>query len=503
MSIFENASAFLTRSASAVATGIRTGLRSKTSKGERAFAEMFSAGGAANYPAASSLTTFEQVRHYRLWTYVAVRAIAEEIARRPPHVAYVRRPRDLNGPDGAMKRKLLLPRNLRLKAMAPVQPQEELEPVDSDHALYRLVHNPNQPDTAYSFWFRTILFLELTGKCYWWKVRNGAGSAVVELWPLFPHWVTPIRGQERIIEKYIVRPIGEGMSGYKPMTLDADDVVPILYPSPLSLIEGWSPTLAGAEWINSAEAIDTSRWREFENGSFPGMVLKFDPKIYGPQGPSETDIKRMGAQIEAKTRGPEKAGRLLALQPGMDVAQVSRSQTEMSYIDSGAQMQDWVLALHRVGKSIAGITDDANYSNMITTTANFLSRTCGPKLTLIGQVATEHVAHEFDPNLCMYWPDLTPDDREQKLKDYTAVPGPAVTINEYRRDVLHLEPLEHGGDNPMVQGRELPYGTGVTVDDQMLDDGNESGSGETQDDEGKSDEIRNRMKALLNGNGRH
>ncbi len=454
-------------------------------------ARMISAAGTYAYPTSWSGSKYEHVRHYRLWNYIGVRAIAEEIARRPPDVGKIIR--------GTAKQKFIRKSNNATK-----QQHEEIEPVDSDHPLYRLVHNPNRPDTAYTFWFRTMLFLELAGECYWWKIRNAAGIPI-ELWPIFPHWVTPKLGKTRLIDAYEIRPVGAGSAGVQSMTIDADDIVPILYPSPLSLTAGWSPTMAGAEWIDTGEAIDASRWYEYENGSFPGTVISTDPKQFGSTPPTPDQTARLKAQWKQEHQGKEKAGSLLILPPGMKADQIQRSPSEMSYQESGDIMRDWILAIRRVSKSVAGLVEGTNRASMEASLADFLRGTIGTKLIMISQVATEQLAHEFDEDLTIYWPDLTPENREEKLKEYVAaMAAGAITPNEFR-EFLGLECFEHGGDNPILQGRELPYGTGTTLEDDVLDlpaGGHRAGMADQQDSDDDHGPA-NRAKAFLNGNGVH
>ncbi len=491
MSILARTTEGLAKAAGIIAGAARSGWESKAraSSGEARMASMLSAGGTYAYPTSWSGSKYEHVRHYRLWNYIGVRAIAEEIARRPPDVGKIIR--------GTPKQKFIR------KSQATKQQHEEIEPVDSDHPLYRLVHNPNRPDTAYTFWFRTMLFLELSGECYWWKIRNAAGIPV-ELWPIFPHWVTPRLGKTRIVDRYEIRPVGAGSAGVQSIFLDADDVVPILYPGPLSLTAGWSPTMAGAEWIDTGEAIDASRWYEYENGSFPGTVISTDPKFYGTGAPPAPDINRMKLDYKANHQGKEKAGSLLVLPPGMKADQIQRSPSEMSYTESGDIMRDWILAIRRVSKSVAGLVEGTNRASMEASLADFLRGTIGTKLIMISQIATEQLAHEFDEDLTIYWPDLTPENREEKLKEYTAgFACGAVTPNQFA-EFLGLPCFEHGGDNPFMNGHELPYGTGTTLADDVLGlpaGGHAAGMADEPD---ADDDHGNRVKALLNGtNGVH
>lgn len=424
---------------------------------ERSMANILLAGGSMGFPGAWTADRTEQVRHYKGWTYIAIKAIAEEVAVNPPTVAAVRSRAE------ALKKGLhVLSREERRKSLTSVQEHEDLEPIDSGHPLCKLLANPNGPDVGYSFWYETMMFLELTGNAYWWVVNNRLGVPC-ELWVLPSHWVWPISGNGKMIEFYEIRPWGAPGSA-RAIKLDADEVVPFTYKNPLSKIDGLSPLAAAAEWIDTAESIDQSRWHSFRNGIWPGLVLELDPSV---EDPSQSDIDRLYQRLESRGKGVTKVDRPIVLTPGVKANQITRSPREMDFGQGGDQMRDWVMAAHKVGKSIAGITEEVNYASMIAATANFVTRTIKPKLSYIGQVATEKLASRFDSRLVVYWNDITPDDPSQKTADLQADWSMnAVTVNEVRKargrpplkdgDVTARDVASQAAGQPPSQPFDLP-----------------------------------------------
>lgn len=412
------------------------------SEGSRRMADLMLGGGSMGYPGAWTADRIELARHYKAWNYIAIRAIAEEIACHPPSIAIVRTREQAK----AKKLNVLKSRDRR-KAISSIQSHEELEPVDSSHPLARLLANPNEPDVAWDFWFETILYLEQQGNSYWWVVNNGLGVPC-ELWVLPAHWVWPISGKEKIVDHYEVRPFGVPGAG-RQIKFRADEIIHFRYKNPLSKIDGFAPPTAGAEWIDSAESMDAERYYGFKNGVWPGMVLELDSE-FGEPDPA--DIKALYQQFSERLRGENKRQAPIILPPGVTPHTVTRTNAEMDYYNSADQMKDWVLAIHRVGKSIAGIAEDVNYASMIATTANFCSRTIRPKLSMIGQVVTEKLAKRFDPSLMVYWEDITPDDPAQKTQDmYIDFACDAITPNEIRAE-RGREPLD-GGDQTKSQSQ--------------------------------------------------
>jgi len=429
-----------------VKSGFRFRIPQGESEGSKKFAELLMAGGSMGFPGAWTADRLEQVRHYRGWSYIAIKAIAEEVACHPPRVAVVR------GREEAMSKGMkVLSGRERRKAIAHTQAHEELEPVDSHHPLCELLRNPNEPDVAFDFWFETMMFLELTGNAYWWVVNNKLGVPA-ELWVLPSHWVWPMSGNGKLIEYYQVRPYGSPGAA-RMINFPADEIISFKYKNPLSKIDGHAPMAAAAEWIDAAESIDATRWYSFKNGIWPGFVMQLDKDM---EDPPQSYIDNLYARLDARARGENKYDRPLVLPPGVSANNVTRSPREMDFQSSGDQLKDWVMAVHRVGKSIAGITEEVNYASMVAATANFITRTIRPKLSFIGQVATEKLAKRFDDRLIIYWDDITPDDPGQKTADMQAdFAAGAITPNEIRAERGRSPYDDNRGNEPMVGGQPM------------------------------------------------
>ena len=80
----------------------------------------------------------EQLRNYQSWVYAAVNAIAQEVARQRP----------------------FLYRNTG-------QADHEQTPLPHTHPLCRLLNDPNPWLTPWELWYLTVVYLELTGNCFW------------------------------------------------------------------------------------------------------------------------------------------------------------------------------------------------------------------------------------------------------------------------------------------------------------------------------------------------
>lgn len=249
-----------------------------------------------------------------------------------------------------------------------------------------------------------------------------------------------------MVDHYEVRPYGSGGAS-RSLVLPADEVIPFKYKNPLSKIDGYSPLMGGAEWVDTSESIDASRWHSFKNGLWPGMVVTLDPSIADPD---DTALNRIYAKFDERLRGETKYHRPIIMPSGVQISELTSSPREMDFQQSGDQMRDWQMAIHRVGKTIAGITEEVNYASMVAATANFIMRTIRPKLSYVGQVATEKLARRFDDKLVVYWHDLTPDDPQQTTADLTQDwNNDALTQDEYR--AVRGRPPLPGGDKTKSQ----------------------------------------------------
>lgn len=406
--------------------------------GEQKMADLLLAGGSLGFPGAWTADRIEQIRHYKGWVYIAIRAIANEVACSPPRVAAIRSKNEVK-----QKGLYVLPDFHRKKALTSVQQHEDLQPMDSDYPLCELLANPNEPDVSFDFWYETIMFLELTGNCYWWVINNDFGLPAA-LWVLPSHWVWPISGNGRLIDHYQIRPYGTPGSA-RAMSIPADEIIHFKNKNPLSKIDGMAGLQAGAPWVDSAESIDAARWHSFKNSNNIGMLLSLPE---GMEDPPAGYISALYARLDARSRGEGNYNRPLILPSGVVATPNDRSPREMDFYESGNQMRDWIMAMFGVSKTIAGITEDVNYASMIAARANFIISTVRPRLSYIGQVATEKLAKRFNSKLVVYWPDLTPEDPAQKTIDMEAdYRMRAITPNQVCRE-RGREPFEGGDVHP-------------------------------------------------------
>lgn len=399
----------------------------------------------ANY---QQYQSYEAIKHFRGWTFVACRAIAEKRAQYKPVVARrVRRPIDTPSMHSKSYRE-------RTKAMTVLQEDEDLVPVGADHPLQMLLDNPNNPDVTYTLWYKTSIYLELCSKVYWWLPYNNAGLPC-EIWVLPSHWVRPDFNHEEdgpLIKGYWVRPM-EGVSGTT--YIEAKDIIEWGYPSPNSIFDGYGPLQGGSAWIDINESMDAAQWHQMRNMHNPGLVLAMEKNLPPPE---EADLNRAYAQLASYFEGEGKNRKPLILPPGWQSAgRFGMTNEELDFNNSDDKIRDKVLALYRVPKGVVGIDPTANTS-AYAPNAIFFDQCINPKMNYDGQVLTEKLATRYDDDLVIYWPNAAPNDpvlEHQKFND--AIDRAAITINEYRAHMM-LPPVEWG-NTPMMRPGYLPMMT--------------------------------------------
>lgn len=410
----------------------------------------FNQGLGASYQQAQSL---EAVRHYRGWAYVAVRAIAEKIGQYQPTIArrVKRAPNEKSKHTKAWRE--------RTKSMTTLQDDEELVPLESDHPLVQLLHDPNAPDVSFTLWYRTIMYWELTGKFLWWLPHNDAGMPV-EIWCLPTHWCRPDPGMIEggpLIQGYWVRPMeGAGMTSY----IRIEDLIEVTQPSPVSMVDGYGPLQGGSAWLDTHEAMDASQWHQMRNLHNPGLVLSLRD---GVGIPTDSDLERAYAMLAARLGGEGKNRAPLILPPGWTSAgRFGMTNEELDFVNSDDRVRDKVLSLFRVPKGVIGI-DPTSDTSAYAPNAIFFDQCINPKLCFMGQVLTEKLGRRFGDDIVIYWENAAPINQQLEHQKYNdALDRCTITVNEYREHMGKAPvdwgniPMQRPGYLPMMSSDTTP-----------------------------------------------
>jgi HK97 family phage portal protein len=390
----------------------------------------------------------EQVRHYRSWAFVAVRAIANQLAVHPPIAGLVRSAGE--GESSKSVSQWIKQKSLSANA---AQGNADIEHLDPYHPLVRLLANPNEPHVSYDLWFQHVLFKCLTGNSYWWCPPNGFGLPA-EIWVIPSPWVTPeYSGSGKWVDGYTVRTYRSGRQFHIP----AEDMIHFSDPNPLDMRDGFSTLGAGSHWIDSQYSIDRGRLFAFKQSTMPSMILTLDGDKY--LDPTQDVLERIYEKVEARMIGENNYRRLVILPPGVQHQAAVPTPHEMDFINSSNQIRDMVLALFGVPYTVAMIVGGATHENYDESTLAFHRYTMNPLCTWTGQVLTEKLAKRFDPRAVLFWTDHTPTSPKQLNEDLDVNMSHGImTVNEARK-IRGLDPIKEpwadipGGQPPGMEDK--------------------------------------------------
>lgn len=388
---------------------------------------------------------WEQVLHYKYWTFVAIRAWIHEIAGGAP----------LN--LGRIKKRVPGGTKAIRKALGGPRDHEDFEPYDDDHPLQRVFMNPNGPDVAYDLWAYTVLFKKLTGSAHWWVIRNQF-NVPVEIWVIPTQWMQMLVDDDGHPKAYMV------MSPWGRMAdVPYDDVVSFYEHSPLNRYEGYGVSQAISEWLDVYESMTRTRLATFKNGAVPTIHVALGEE-YGD--PDERMLNRFYAKWFARFQGEDRAGLPLMTGPGVEVKTIGAEPDKIKFVEGEDQLRDMILAAYGVPKGVVGIEPTSDVS-AYAPQRQFCRFAINPELHYMGQVIREKIVKTVDEEGTAYWDDRVVDDPEQVSREIQQDVTLGVRTPNEARALRGLEPYEFGGDDPIVNGTLMPWGTGKSADREL------------------------------------
>lgn len=359
----------------------------------------------------------EQLRNYQSWVYAAVNAIAQEMAHQRPFLFH-----------------------------ETGQADHEQIPLPGTHPLVRLLGHPNPWMTRWELWYLTVVYLELTGNCYWYAPSRRGGAMPAELWVVPSPWVRIIPDSERFVRAYEVAAPGSPSEFFSP-----EEIIHLKYPNPLDPHYGLSPLQANALTVDANTELLKSRYQAFHIGQKPGIVFHSDQVL------SEQTARRLEERIQAQFGGRENWHRPLVLEQGLKASPWTLTPAEMDFLNSARMTRDEIFALFRVPAPIAGIVENVGLGAEIWFGARvmFCEGTIQPKLELIGQTLTRTLGRRCDPQVCISFPECSPRNQEQRRQDDELDARMGLrTYNEIRR-ARGLQPYpDPKFDEPMLSERD-------------------------------------------------
>ena len=299
------------------------------------------------------------------------------------------------------------------------------------HIFYDLLQKWNPYTTKFEGKELLQIYLDLTGECYIYMVRNGLGIPQ-ELYFRSPDRMKPVI-KNGIIDHYLET------DGMKETRYEAKDILFFKYPNPTSPFRGASPVQ------RKAYAYDTDKYNmiyqlnTFKNGVHLKQVLESEKMMNREQ------VDKILTQFNQTYGGIEKSNGTGALIGGMKLKDVGVSNKDMEYMLLAEwNMRQLASAYHTPPQKLSH-PESTNLANMTALDTSWNRECILPRLTRQEEVINTFLLPMYKDNglYCKYDNPVPVDNdfklkqRESNLKNYV------ISINEARADD-GLDPAEWG-----------------------------------------------------------
>ena len=259
-----------------------------------------------------------------------------------------------------------------------------------------------------------------------------------QMWNLKPQDMSILASKDKFILYYLYGARTENSQKLDPMT-----TCHVKSYNPMSYFYGLSPLQAAWSQVNYLDKDDIF-WETFwkEGGRLQG-IFTADGAL------SEDSFRRLKEQLKQQYQGVRKMQANIVTDNGLKFEQLGVSQKDAQIIEKGKLTVLDVLAAYKIPPAIAGILDQANYSNMEVQERLFYMLCILPKLRLFEEAFTAHqffganglLRYEFD----LSGIEVLKDDEAGVVETAgKAVQGGLMTQNEARARYFNLPPLADG-----------------------------------------------------------
>lgn len=333
----------------------------------------------------------------RSWAYIAISAIADEIACSEMVIQKKRGDKYIEQPN---------------------------------HVVLDLINHPNQFQTREELLWLTVVFLLAEGEAPWLLNRSKNPDDMVLL---DPSRLKMIWDDNNIIKEYIY-----SKKDGKETSLDADLIVFLKLPN-------YTTPFRGSGIMNYIrQSLDLDNYMEeylrlfFFNDATPSAVLQTEQKL------SDSIVKRLIDQFKQKHGGLKNKHKMAVLEAGLQWKEISSKFGDLQMNAMQESVRDKILSAFRVPKSIVGITKDVNRSNGENEDRVFARRSLQPKMKMIQAQLNQYLLPKFGNNqdLRIEFKNPVQEDLERQAKiDQVYILSGVYTVNEVR-ERMGLEPIE-------------------------------------------------------------
>lgn len=317
----------------------------------------------------------------------------------------------------------------------------------TEHPLLDLMFKVNPFMDRYELLFLSDIFLELTGNCYWYVVRNSF-NVPVQIWLLSPDRVKIVPSQEKWISGYIYTCLDGRLIPFMP-----DEIVHFKFPNPMNQFYGWSPLQAMVSSIMINEQMDQYQINLTRNNAIPSMALVApkDAMI------SEEQWKRILSRWNSTYGGVRNTGKTAWLESGFDIKQLAFPPKDMAYEKGRKWTMQEICAAYGVPMSKVTV-ESVNRANADAGNYQYLADTIKPRCSFFTERLNQDLVPMIDENLFFTFDNPVPGDKQFELEERKGNLGSYVTTVNEERKKMGLEEVEWG-NIPLVGNGIAPLGS--------------------------------------------
>lgn len=293
-----------------------------------------------------------------------------------------------------------------------------------DHPFEKVFRRPNDLFARSDLMEHSMWWLGLNGNCYWWLTVYD--KELVEIWPLPADEIEPVPDKNLIIKGYSWQP----QSGQRPEFIPRDKIAHFRMVNPYSVYRGMSFLDALYYALEGSNA--RFKWElDFfsKQRAVPEGLLGVAPET------NPDDIDRIREQLRTTYGGGER--RIAVGRTGqMSFTRFGLTQEEMAFL---ARLQYDEQLFDRVFGFPGGYWDaKANRANAYQAEKSLAQDTVMPLLEkFAGNIEVQILNRLYEPkdqsvDLCCEFEDITPQDREEAIAEFSAYRD-VLTVDEARR----------------------------------------------------------------------
>ena len=298
---------------------------------------------------------------------------------------------------------------------------DEYEELEKSHPAVNFFRNINPVLTRFQFFYSLMCNLDLSGNAFLYFTQY-PDKKLREAW-LIPSWAVRIVPKNAVEVDYYEVYLGGELLKFKP-----SEILHIKYPDPESLFWGKGPLQAV---FLSVEADEYMRlyWKSFfENSAVPRFVFTTEP------GVSIATIEKLRKDLELIYSGPENAGRIPILPPGLKPHPIQTGPNEIDWIRSRQVTLEDITIAFQVPKTKLGLETGVNRAIAEASDYTFKADVIEPILIMLDEVFTRFLQQYYGENIVVKHDSVVPRDREVQLKEYQQfLQWGVITQNEIRK----------------------------------------------------------------------